>query len=219
MYTAEQIKPKRYPDEKPKEAGLYFVHLPDDDEWVKWQYETNTSDFLFTSHNHHWQCVDYFIPVRLDREENEMEKNVFDTQDLRVKIENDNTIIRQNANAAFANAEWFRVKIDNIDMLAIAKSWLDLQGYFTVNLKDADELQEYCENLLKSRGYDVVKRKPEIKACPICGDRDVRIASEEGHITKWLFVICYNCMIRTDGYFSEEAAIEAWNALPREEGE
>ena len=73
---------------------------------------------------------------------------LLDGKDLQAKIDGDFTIIRQNANVAIANAEWFRLKIYNWDMTAISKTFLELQG------------------------YDVIKREPELKPCPNpeCGE-------------------------------------------------
>lgn len=85
MYTAEQIKPKgwyidvlgtlaelkplAYPENEPKEEGLFKIHLIKDDIWVIWPYMSNSKFFKFS-----WdENVDWFIPYNLKQKEKDGE--------------------------------------------------------------------------------------------------------------------------------------------------
>ena len=67
MYTADELKPKRYPENKPSEDGEYWCHHHILDYWkpLNWdgcwtyfdEYEQETVLCMW---------VDYFIPYRLD---------------------------------------------------------------------------------------------------------------------------------------------------------
>ena len=116
---------------------------------------------------------------------------IFDTSDLQAKIDGEFIIIRQNANVALANAEWFRLKVHKWDMVVISKTFLELQG------------------------YDVIKREPELKPCPICGNEVEIVNLGTGYYTEY-YIRCSNCLIQTVyREFDKNKAIEAWNALPR----
>lgn len=75
--------------------------------------------------------------------------------------------------------------------------------------KAVEEMTEY----LNKTGYDVVKRKPEIAPCPVCGTEAYSWCEED----EWYYVQCGNitCAIRSDSDISEEHVINRWNALPR----
>ena len=65
-------------------------------------------------------------------------------------------------------------------------------------------------------GYDVVKREPELKACPVCGMNQIEKHTDKN---KWNYIYCGDCTIRTAGFECMEHAIEAWNALPRKDAQ
>lgn len=52
---------------------------------------------------------------------------------------------------------------------------------------------------------------PELKPCPHCGSENIRVAS-----TRAMYVIaCYDCSMAGPCSDAQEAAIAAWNSLPR----
>jgi hypothetical protein len=71
-------------------------------------------------------------------------------------------------------------------------------------------VRRYLDNF----SYDVVKREPELKPCPVC-------ESENTGLNKYSLgeyePICNDCLIRLMTYSTRERAIEAWNTLPRKE--
>jgi len=77
-----------------------------------------------------------------------------------------------------------------------------------------DILVEYLDNM----GYNVVKREPELKPCPVCGGNDVDVKTTQNNRDQTLYhVVCSRCGIANSKYYRGEA-IEAWNALPRKGG-
>lgn len=71
------------------------------------------------------------------------------------------------------------------------------------------DFRTICAQFLDAEGYDVTKREPEIKACPVCGGKL--------NIRNWSDVraVCTSCQFAITGYEDEQSLIDAINALPR----
>ena len=78
---------------------------------------------------------------------------------------------------------------------------------------DQIDFAEICKRYLEQFGYNVVKREPELKACPVCGGRPTIFSSSQG-----ICIECETCEIEQSNFYElQDEAIEAWNALPRKE--
>ena len=78
-----------------------------------------------------------------------------------------------------------------------------------------DERMSRNDDDFDLRGYDVVKREPEIKACPYCGHSGLTHYDWLFTETKEVAFVCRGCGMRGAPCRSLSEAIEAWNALPR----
>ena len=55
--------------------------------------------------------------------------------------------------------------------------------------------------------------KPKLKPCPFCGGKVIMQASVSFFPRKFGFpyILCTNCIMRTDIFYTQTAAIKAWN--------
>ena len=82
-YTAEQIMPKRYPENKPSEEGKYIAHNARSDEWITRLWKIN---------NPWWNYIDWFIPYRLAPVSNTDELEPFTDERLLLELINRNVL-------------------------------------------------------------------------------------------------------------------------------
>ena len=72
---------------------------------------------------------------------------------------------------------------------------------------------DLMKDTLESMNYDVVKREPELKACPICNGKADVYNEARGYS-----ISCDACDIGQETFYElRDEAIEAWNALPRKD--
>ena len=76
-----------------------------------------------------------------------------------------------------------------------------------------EEYIDINKRFFDTQGYDVIKREPELKPCPICGGKVTYFSDD----VSWAFIRCDNCGIGQQQALQRDKAIEAWNALPRKE--
>ena len=81
-----------------------------------------------------------------------------------------------------------------------------------IQIPEAD-FELACSVFLHLQGYDVTKREPELKPCPVCGGEATKMISPNGYG----YVECSNCRLRQMDDQPEGLAIEAWNAIPRKD--
>lgn len=196
MYKAEDLMPKRYPENTPKENGEYICYiekwvmptmiLPDECLVIRWD---------GTNWNQARQRVRWFIPIRLDEPLGNSEQ-----------LESEEKVSEHE----------LHVITEMID-------YLESEGY-TVTRKEPESENtvkgpEYHCKKLNKLGYDVtlIKKEPEIKSCPFCGGTKNRKLC---HVSKYgedWWVICGKCRIKSFSMPTKEGAIKEWNALPRKE--
>ena len=51
----------------------------------------------------------------------------------------------------------------------------------------------------------------ELKPCPFCGKKDVRLGGIDNKVRFAIWVECKNCECQGPVYFTQEQAIDAWN--------
>lgn len=93
----------------------------------------------------------------------------------------------------------------------------------TVNLNSGQvakrDFRSICTQFLDAEGYDVVKREPELKACPnpICERTKylevIEIPSRYAYPNKEFIVECKNCGYRGGRGSSEEQAVKLHNLI------
>lgn len=235
MYTAEQIKPKKYPEEKPRMGYSIWVRSKVKNRWMRgWYTDQNRlswasladwfidipgappelkplaypqnkpeQDGLFIAHekphdewdvirwsnNCDWDSdvIDWFIPYRLDKE-NEMvfRENIWDTDEMKAEYDKSKPQMVALFDTSYGKPLNTIVVLAD-ELTAFARHWLDLQG------------------------FDVVKREPEIKACPNCGYEQAEYREDYGGC--W---ICLNSFCRLAGPHDDKDG-NKWNSLPRKE--
>jgi hypothetical protein len=137
------LKPLAYPENKPKQDGIYLVHDKIDDEWYCWWIDTTDA--------YRWdEFIDYFIPYKLDipvrlDEENKMDV-IWETDKLEVGYTNINSI-------------WFEPKgtISESELTAFARHWLELKGKLVVEkqkfYKTQTQLEDIANMIDEAKGY------------------------------------------------------------------
>ena len=135
----EEVRPRKYPDEKPKRKGKYIAHDKINDKWFvnDWRGALPSGDDYFS-----WrEVVDYFINIPL--EEEEMEEDIAQT------VYNKNGISI--------------TLIDDCEIDMTNDKGQDYQGSILIT---SDELTDISKHWLDLQGYDITKRQPEIAPCP-----------------------------------------------------
>ena len=61
----EEVRPRKYPDEKPEKEGRYIAHNKYSDEWAKYEYFRNRWHLTDGSMSV-WVDIDYFINIPLE---------------------------------------------------------------------------------------------------------------------------------------------------------
>ena len=61
----EEVRPRKYPDEKPEKEGRYIAHNKYSDEWAKYEYFRNRW-YLTDGSMSVWVDIDYFINIPLE---------------------------------------------------------------------------------------------------------------------------------------------------------
>jgi hypothetical protein len=213
----KELKPKKYPENKPSERGKYLCHISDDtvfnmehDEWevMKWEWD----EYLLENNwNGYRELVDYFIDVNLDVNND----SAYLHSDNEIGIENEmntrkyaQTNQKENKMEIIWETDELKATLYHDDALIYLKD-----AYGDIIGCSVDELTAFARHWLDLQGYDVTKRKPEIKACPVCGTEAHSWCEDD----EWYYVQCGNitCAIRSDSDISEEHVIKRWNALPR----
>lgn len=81
-------------------------------------------------------------------------------------------------------------------------------------------LLELAEMIANEQGFEVVKREPEIKPCPYCGNKmeysDFDWISHKNDYGADYWVFCFGCGMQGPSFETVEKAIEAWNSFPRD---
>lgn len=143
----EELKPLAYPENKPSERGVYICHDKHTDRWFEhvWRGSLPQGNEYFS-----WrELVDWFIPYRLD-EQLEREDDVSNVI-LNIKRPGRTLAVSEYCGGMKTlrlceytpnTGKNCSMQVDDAELTAFARHWLDLQG------------------------YDVVKREPEINECP-----------------------------------------------------
>jgi hypothetical protein len=79
------------------------------------------------------------------------------------------------------------------------------------------EITQFAKFWLTENGFEVTKKKPVLKPCPLCMGTNVGLDTIT-YLGNRICAGCFDCRIRTASFDNEEEAIETWNALPRKEG-
>ena len=148
----EEVRPRKYPDEKPEKEGRYICHFKpyiangvstNEDHWGEnyWIVDDieGNSDW-----KNAWNLVDYFINYPLEEEMEE--NNIFNSLELKAKLVDGGDLL-----ISVDRGENYRGEIlinAEYGFTNLAKKWLDLQD------------------------YNITKRAPEIAPCPNpeCGE-------------------------------------------------
>lgn len=191
-----ELKPLAYPDNKPDERGSYLCHIDYDaihdiehDSWdiMKWCWDDYNKK---NDWNGYRALVDYFIPYRLDKE-NEMDV-IWETDELKVLTYAGGSRVSLKQNTQHINPHVIGCSKD--ELTAFARHWLDLQG------------------------YEVTRKEPEIKACPnpTCELTEhlevVKMEWGTRGKSSW-FVHCKNCGYRGGCGHDRAQAIEIHNLI------
>ena len=92
----------------------------------------------------------------------------------------------------------------------------DNNGNNSISLPISDFI-DVTKMFFDKQGYDVTKREPELKSCPVCGReavyQEMSVLCLEG-LTRG-YIYCPNCGIEQDTVSPKSKALDKWNALPR----
>ena len=80
-------------------------------------------------------------------------------------------------------------------------------------LINENDFELACSVFLHLRDYEVKKREPELKPCPVCGNP----TPTKYEMPNNNYIYCYGCGIRIDEWEKMDGAIKSWNALPRKD--
>lgn len=232
MYTAEQIKPKRHPDEEPSSKGDFWTIHRDNQLVYNWWFYNNPR---------HWRFVEWFIDVpgappelrfQSYPEVKPIEGGIYMCHS-KTYDDWDSLIYENNKWGAGYDIDWFipyNLDEEEREMENVIWETDELKVYFDeqIELQDAwtrnfitlpvDELTAFASCwLTEHAGYDVVKREPELKPCPNpeCECKKYSVDCDEYDDESHYWVRCEMCGLAGPIEFSKREAIEAWNALPR----
>jgi len=182
-----EVKPLACLEHMPSERGAYIAHDKKQDKWLELTYSAGDwksyGAFGYTV----YRTIDWYIPIRLDKE-NEMEKETVIWEIDKCVFKERESLIRLYPALPFLKDDSpYLITLTQDELTAFARHWLDLQG------------------------YDVVKREPEIKPCPNCGYEQAEYREDYGGC--W---ICLNSFCRLAGPHDDKDG-KKWNALPRKE--
>ena len=223
MYTAEQIKPKRYPENKPAENGWYWAYPDHLGEWGAYTYPAN----------YPWNSrpIVWFIDIPGAPEELKPLAYPYQKPSERGQYIVHNRIydmwyplgwLMDGSIGWNENIDWFipirlneQESEEKVKVLFIRdkdlKTMDDLCDYLK-KIHGKRYLIELAEKIAEHEGYTVTRKEQEIAPCPVCGGQNLDVISAgDGTLAR---VICYDCQIGTnDG--QSDLVIETWNSLPR----
>jgi len=111
-----------------------------------------------------------------------------------------NTIIRSGS--TILNTYPNRVVLKNTMQGITDKICIYTEEYIDINKRFFD-----------TQGYNVIKREPELKPCPVCGSSNNLEIDDDA---RGYSIGCDSCEIEQAIFYpTKQDAIEAWNALPR----
>jgi hypothetical protein len=213
-----ELKPLKYPENKPEQDGMYMVHDVNRDIWTEAIWD---GDMLSV-----WSSnVTHFIPIRLDKE-NEMPRVEYFSSGRRagkrlilqhLRKEKENEMDENPAVKPVCQTETMSVELVDDQTVNI---FIDLgEDYKGDLLVEVDDMTYLALNWLYLQGYDVTKREPEIEACPnpTCERTKflevIEVPSRYAHPNKAFIVECQNCGYRGGRGSSKEQSIKLHNLI------
>jgi Pyruvate/2-oxoacid:ferredoxin oxidoreductase delta subunit len=163
-----ELKPLAYPQNKPSEDGEYWCHNKERDAWYSLRWDRS----------HSWNSnIDYFIPYRLDKE-NEMELKIL--------------------------VDWRKDKdMVNLNTGRVTK----------------DDFRTICTQFLDAEGYDVAKRvgQPSFKDKVLWHDKHIEITDLDGFTD--IFMIASISSPKRYVFVTDEQLAECHKAVEEREPE
>ena len=199
---SDYIEPLRYPENKPSEEGWYIAYDEELTDWGKYFYSNVLGWVMNPAESLNAitiVCVKWFFPDRLDEpvgnpDELESEDNM-SGREPRIFWDGDSIAVTQKRfkNLQESDAVWFH------------------------GLSDfADEVGRF----LKENGYDVVKRKPELKPCPFCGGECSLIENKDMGVALLRYQVqCQNCSYKSSQCDVKDKIVSLHNNLIAGKGE
>lgn len=201
MYTADELKPKRYPENKPEQDGEYWCHVGTDhihaiehDSWevMRWGWDEYNKK---NDWNGYRILIDYFIPYRLD-EPDELETQGYDVIKRIDKPSIKGRVLWHDEHIEITDLDGF----DDTFMIA---SVTNPERYVFVT----DKQLKQCHKAVK-------ERKPEIKACPNPECREKCNMDDEGYEEENEYYLhCEICGYCSPIAYNPEEAIRLHNLI------
>lgn len=222
--TADELKPKRYPDEKPSEDGLYWCHHHTLEYWKQLTWSADVWTYFSEYEQASVFClwVDWFIPYRLD-EPDELERVMkqSDKRTVEYTIELYSHWLKEQGYDVIKHIDQPSIKgrvLWHDEHIEIA----DLDGFddtfMIASVTNPERYVFVADKQLKQCHKAVKERKPEIKACPNPECREKCNMDDEGYEEENEYYLrCEMCGYCSPIAYNPEEAIRLHNLIAGEE--